>query len=333
VRALVTGGAGFIGSHLTRKLLAQGAQVTVVDNLSTGRRDNLPREHPNLRFIHARLSAALPALDMSEFDECYHLAATVGVELVVRDPIASIENNVGQTASLLDALTPHRVPTLIASSSEVYGKRICEAFRETDDSLLGPTTAFRWSYACSKALDEHLALAHHAHHGLPAVVVRLFNTVGPGQVGDYGMVVPRFVRAALANEPIRVFGTGEQSRCFCDVRDVVEALINLLRCAPARGRVFNVGSDRAISINALAELVRTELESSSEIAHTPYAQAYGPGFEDLAQRRPDLTRIREAIGFTPRIELRQTVRDIAQHITTATARGGHAREDTSPCPR
>lgn len=327
-RVLVTGGAGFVGSHLTDRLLARGDHVTVIDNLSTGRRDNLPAEHPRLRFIEAELSSALSALGLGErFDQIYHLAAAVGVRLVVDDPIACIETNIVGTIDLLRFALTHGhgarpAPTLVASSSEVYGKSDRAPFSEDDDTVYGPTTRSRWSYAASKAIDEHLALAHFAKHALPAVVVRLFNTVGPRQVGSYGMVLPNFVASALAGRDLEVFGDGRQSRCFCDVRDVVAAMTALLDRPECAGRVFNVGSDRALSIDALARLVIATLGSPSRVRVVPYEQAYGPGFEDLKKREPDLTRIRSAIGYTPTISLEQTIRDIAG----AMSRPGPSRE-------
>ena len=317
-RALVTGGAGFIGSHLVEALLIRGDHVTVVDNLSTGRRANLPAAHERLRFIEADLSHALAALGRGErFDEIYHLAAAVGVKLVMADQIRSIETNVEQTAALLrfaasrPTTSDGPVPTLLASSSEVYGKSTKNPFSEEDDAVYGPTTIGRWSYACSKAIDEYLGLAYARQHGLPVVVARFFNTVGPRQVGDYGMVLPRFVSAAVRNEPLTVFGTGAQTRCFCDVRDVVGALPRMLATPACRGRVFNVGSDSPISIAALADLVIRTIGSKSDRRKVPYGEAYPPGFEDLQQRQPDLRRLREAIGFDPRHSLERTIRDIA----------------------
>lgn len=322
-RCLITGGAGFIGSHLTDLLLAAGHEVIVIDDLSTGSRDNLASSHPRLRFIEGDAGATLaswPADDPP--DEIYHLAAAVGVQLVLDDPIGAIETNVGQaSAALRFALERGGLPILIASSSEVYGKGTHSPFGEGDDVLYGPTTAFRWSYATSKALDEYLALAYHAKHALPTVVARFFNTVGPRQVGDYGMVLPRFVSAAVEGRPLQVYGDGRQTRCFCDVRDVVRALPALLRLPAARGRVFNIGSDRAISIRDLAELVVRELGSGSNIVHVPYAQAYEQGFEDLQKRVPDLTRVREAIGFAPDRTLEQTVHDLAAALRPQGAGG------------
>lgn len=324
-QVLVTGGAGFIGSHLVDRLLDRGDHVTVVDNLSTGRRQNLPSDHPRLRFIEADLQSALGALGPGErFHQVYHLAAAVGVKLVMDDPIGSIETNVGQTAALLRFVDQHRpggqpVPTLIASSSEVYGKPAKDVFSEEDDVVYGPTTATRWSYAASKAIDEYLALAYHAQRGLPVVVVRFFNTVGPRQIGQYGMVLPRFVRAALAGDALEVYGDGSASRCFCDVRDVVETLPRLLDQPACHGRVFNLGSDRPITIAQLADLVKRVLRAEAPIKLVPYTDAYPRGFEDLRHRKPDLTRVRQAVGFAPSIALEDTIRDIAREIAAERA--------------
>lgn len=294
--------------------------MTVVDNLSTGRRENLDLEASRLRFIEADLRDALAAFGKGEvFDEIYHLAAAVGVKLVMDDPIGGIETNIEQTSALLRFAAARGpggagAPTLITSSSEVYGKSARTPFSETDDVVYGPTTVTRWSYACSKAVDEFLALAYHRQRGLPVVVVRLFNTVGPRQVGDYGMVLPRFVRAALDGRPLEVHGDGAQSRCFCDVRDVADALPRLLGSAESRGRIFNVGSDRPITIGELADLVISTLGSRSERRLIPYSEAYPAGFEDLRQRRPDLARVQAAIGFAPRRRLEETIRDLAAEM-------------------
>ncbi|MBL0927604.1 MAG: NAD-dependent epimerase/dehydratase family protein [Phycisphaerales bacterium] len=328
-RCLVTGGAGFIGSHLTDHLLALGHDVTVIDDLSTGRRENLAdamagRSGPGrLRFIEATVSAALAALGPGErFDMVFHLAAAVGVKRVLERPIESVETNVHETSALLRFVASRppasdgsrHAATLVASSSEVYGKGARTPFAEDDDCVLGPTTASRWSYACSKALDEYLALAYHRQHGVPVVVARLFNTVGPRQVGDYGMVLPAFVAAALAGRPLRVYGDGRQSRCFCDVRDVAPALPALLVCPAAHGLVVNVGSDDEITIEDLALRVIGVLGSASAVERVPYAHAYAPGFEDLRRRVPDLSRLRRTIGFRPRHDLDRTILDLAASL-------------------
>lgn len=314
-RTLVTGGAGFIGSHLVERLVQRGDEVVVVDDLSTGRACNLEPSLHALRFVEADLAAALPALAGERFDEIYHLAAAVGVDLVLADPIGSIERNIGLTGEVLRFAEANGHPrVLVASSSEVYGKPGTLVFSEEDDVHYGPTTVTRWSYACSKAVDEFLAIAYHERRGTPTVVVRFFNTVGPRQVGTYGMVLPRFVASALAGDPLRVFGDGAQTRCFCDVRDVAGALPALLAQRACHGRVFNLGSDRPISIGDLAELVIDTLASGSAIEKVPYTDAYPGGFEDLRHRRPDLSRVREAIGFEPGTPLERTIRDVAEWV-------------------
>lgn len=323
-QVLVTGGAGFIGSHLVELLLARGDDVVVVDNLSTGQRANLPESHDRLAFVESDLRDWLQgsARQAGPFDEIYHMAAAVGVELVIADPIGSIETNTEQTSALLRyASGPHagRPAVLVASSSEVYGKSERVPFHEDDDVVYGPTTATRWSYACSKALDEYLALAHHRTHGLGVVVARLFNTVGPRQVGRYGMVLPRFVAAAMSGEPLLVYGDGQQVRCFCDVRDVAWALVALLGVPQARGRIYNVGSESAISILDLAHAVVEVLDSDSPIERVPYDRAYGPGFEDLRRRVPHLGRLRQAVDFEPRHDLQSTIRAVARAMNASGA--------------
>lgn len=325
-RALVTGGAGFIGSHLVDVLLARGDEVTVVDDLSTGRAENLAAHEgdPRLRVVWGDLRSCLDSADPGAHDEIYHLAAAVGVDLVMHRPIRAIEVNVLQTAELLRFAAERGTPTLVASSSEVYGKPTRRVFSEDDDVVYGPTSITRWSYAASKAIDEYLALAHARESGLPAVVVRLFNTVGPRQIGRYGMVLPRFVAAAVAGEPLRVFGDGRQTRCFCDVRDVAGALPRLLSAPGAAGRVYNLGADTPVTIRELAETVIRVLGSSSTIETVPYGDAYPPGYEDLQHRRPDLSRVRAAIGFEPTIGIERTILDIAeqQGRAGAAAAGG-----------
>lgn len=340
-RALVTGGAGFIGSHLTDLLLARGDHVTVVDDLSTGRRTNLPVSHPRLRLIHSTLGAWVAGPGQAErFDQIYHLAAAVGVQLVIDQPIRAIETNVAEASTLLAFAARLGVPTLIASSSEVYGKADKSPFSEDDDVVYGPTTKGRWAYACSKALDEYLALAYAHERHLPVVVARFFNTVGPRQVGDYGMVLPRFVAAALAGQDLVVHGDGHQSRCFCDVRDVAELLPIMLATPACLGRVFNVGSDQPISILALAERVVHVINSSraantgvfrgdkdqkatqSRVRVVPYDAVWKAGFEDLRQRQPDLRRVREATGWVAKRGLDLTIADIALWMKSAGGAGG-----------
>ncbi len=317
---LVTGGAGFIGSHLVEYLARRGDRVVVVDDLSTGRLSNLDAVDPSrLTVIEKRVSDAVRELAPEGFEEIYHLAAAVGVRLVIREPIGTIETNVLQTAAILEFAAAAGTPVLIASSSEVYGKSRRIPFSEGDDVVYGPPWQARWAYACSKAIDEFLALAHRKRHGLHTVVVRFFNVVGPRQVGEYGMVLPRFVSAALAGEPIQVYGDGRQTRCFCDVRDVVGVLPALLAAEERGEGVYNLGSDVPVEIGALAKLVRDTLGSSSEIVHVPYEEAFGPGFDDLRHREPDLRRLREATGFAPSISLQRTIRDLAAELSRASS--------------
>ncbi|MCX5639877.1 MAG: NAD-dependent epimerase/dehydratase family protein [Planctomycetota bacterium] len=313
-RFLVTGGAGFIGSHLCETLLALGGHVTVVDDLSTGRRSNLDAAQLNwggkIDLIESTVSAALPSFTARRFDAVYHLAAAVGVRLVVEDPARAAETNIFETAAILSFASRTRTPILFASSSEVYGKGVRAPFKEDDDLVFGAPTVSRWSYGLSKAIDEQLALAHAQRDGLPVVIARFFNTVGPRQRGRYGMVLPRFVAAALAGAPIQVHGSGRQVRCFCDVRDVAAALPKLLDQSECHGRVFNVGGDRPVTVEDLAALVVRVTGSASIIEHVPYSEVFGNAFEDLAIRVPDIARIRAAIGFDAHIPLERTIADL-----------------------
>lgn len=319
-RTLVTGGAGFIGSHLVDRLVARGDAVTVIDDLSTGRRANLAgADASHVTLCEGTVADVLPSLDPASFDAIYHLAAAVGVRLVIAEPVRTIETNIHETSAVLRFAAERGVPTLLASTSEVYGKSERTPFREDDDVVYGPTIYSRWSYACSKAIDEYLALAHHRTGRVPVVVARFFNTVGPRQVGRYGMVLPRFVAAARAGETLHVHGDGRQTRCFCDVRDVVELLPRMLATPACLGGIFNVGRDEPIAILDLARLVCETLGSASDIELVPYEQAFGPGFDDLRDRVPDLARIRAATGFAPRIPLRRTITDVAAWQDAATA--------------
>lgn len=320
-RVLVTGGAGFIGSHLVDHLVNGNCHITVVDDMSTGRESNLDdarkRAPDAITVVHSDLAKWLETDgESARFDQIYHLAAAVGVRLVVEDPVRTIETNINQTFAVLRFAEEHNTPLLLASTSEVYGKGLKPTFSEEDDIVYGPTSRSRWSYACSKAIDEYLALAKFRGEGLPVTIARFFNTVGPRQVGQYGMVLPRFIDRALQGQPIEVYGTGKQSRCFCDVRDVVPALPKMLTNTSCHGRILNIGTTRQISIAELAELVKEELGSTSEIKLVPYEEAYTTGFEDLQVRVPDLARIREAINFNPEIKLEQTIRDIALTMTS-----------------
>ena len=306
---MVTGGAGFIGSHLVERLLADGKSVAVIDDLSTGRLENLRavRAHPELHVIESRISTCRELAQLvANAESIYHLAAAVGVELVVRSPIHVLETNLHETEVLLEAAAEQRVPVLLTSTSEVYGKSQKEAFDEEDDLLIGPPHQARWSYACSKLMDEFLALAYAKERALPVVVARVFNTVGPRQTGQYGMVLPRFIAAARSGQPLRVYGDGQQTRCFCYVRDTVEALVRLQGCPAARGQVFNVGGTEEINMRDLAGKVIAILGSKSAIESVPYSQAYEPGFDDMRRRKPVVEKLAAAVGFRPRTGL-QTI--------------------------
>ena len=322
MRALITGGAGFIGSHLAETLLELGHEVAIVDDLSTGSLDNLARaqESPRFRFAIAsvRDETVMDRL-ANECDAIYHLASAVGVDLIVSQPVEVIERCVLGTEMVLKLAARYRKQTLIASTSEIYGKSTRVPFAEDDDRLLGPTTKSRWSYSCSKAIDEFLALAYGKEYGLPAVIVRLFNTIGPRQQGRYGMVVPRFVRAAIRGEPIRVFGDGTQTRCFSFVGDVARALVALMEEPEAIGSVVNVGTDEEVSIMDLAERVKRITGSESEIVTVPYGEAYEAGFEDMQRRVPDLTRIRRLIDYRPTVDLDEIIRRIRDYERLAQA--------------
>jgi UDP-glucose 4-epimerase len=305
----VTGGAGFIGSHLVERLLADGKSVAVVDDLSTGRLENLRavRAHSRLRVIESRVSSCRELGQLvAQAESIYHLAAAVGVELVVRSPIHVLETNLHETEVLLEAAAGQGAPVLLASTSEVYGKSQKEAFGEEDDLLIGPPHQSRWSYACSKLMDEFLALAYAKERALPVIITRLFNTVGPRQTGQYGMVLPRFIAAARSGQPLRVYGDGQQTRCFCYVRDTVEALVRLQACAAARGQVFNVGSTEEISMRDLAGKVIETLGSKSAVEFVPYSEAYEPGFDDMRRRKPVVEKLAATVGFRPRTGL-QTI--------------------------
>ncbi|MBO9309676.1 MAG: GDP-mannose 4,6-dehydratase [Chloroflexi bacterium] len=318
-RALITGGAGFIGSHLAEQLLNRGYEVTVIDNLSTGRFENIAPLEKRIGFRFAiediRNTVVMDRL-VSECDVIYHLAAAVGVLNIVSSPIDTIEVNVGGTEVVLKTARRYRRKVLLASTSEVYGKNEKVPFSEDDDRTLGPTTKSRWSYAASKELDEFLALAYHREAGLPVVIFRLFNTVGARQRGHYGMVMPRFVRWALKNEPIQVYGDGTQRRCFCNVNDAVEAIIGLGEASNVNGEVFNIGSDEEISIYELAERIKARTGSRSEIQFVPYDQAYEAGFEDMRRRVPDIRKIRACIGWRPTTPLDETIDQVIAYQKT-----------------
>jgi UDP-glucose 4-epimerase len=297
---VVTGGAGFIGSHLVERLIGEGCRVTVIDDFSTGTIENLRAVagHPELRVLQTKVSDCLDlASIVAEATGVYHLAAAVGVELVIRSPIQTILTNLRETECVLEAAGKGAVPTLVASTSEVYGKSNKDQFGEEDDLLIGPPRLARWSYACSKLMDEFLAMAYVRERQLPVTVVRLFNTVGPRQTGRYGMVLPRFIAAAKAGRPLTIYGDGRQTRCFCYVQDTVDALTRLMRVPAAYGQVFNVGSNSEIAIRDLAALVVRQLGSNSPLEFLPYEQAYAPGFEDMLRRRPDIEKCAVLTGF------------------------------------
>jgi UDP-glucose 4-epimerase len=314
-QVVVTGGAGFVGSHLVERLLLDGRRVLVVDDLSTGSLANLRgcAENPKFRIATAKVSQ-LPDLadEIANSQFVFHLAAAVGVEMVVNSPIRTIETNLEETRAVLAAASQSATPVLLASTSEVYGKSQKESFTEEDDLLIGPPTLGRWSYACSKLMDEFLAMAFLKERKLPVVVARLFNTVGPRQTGQYGMVLPRFIHAAQTGAPLRVYGSGGQTRCFCHVADTVEALIRLMNTPDAVGGIINIGSTEEISILDLATLVIQLLHSPSRVELVPYQDAYAPGFEDMLRRKPNVDKLANLTGFRPSRPLLEIIRALAQ---------------------
>ena len=311
---LITGGAGFIGSHLAERLLADGLRVVVIDDLSTGRRENVEHllDHPSFRLeVGSILDETLLAPLVKECDMIYHLAAAVGVFLVVHSPVRTIESTALGTEGVLKLAWLGGKKVLLASSSEVYGKPAKVPFREDDDLVLGPPDKGRWSYGCSKLLDEFLALAYHRERRLPVVVARFFNIVGPRQVGHYGMVLPRFVQQALDGGPITIYGDGTQTRSFTHVLDAVDCIIRLMNEPAASGQVVNVGNDREVSIRELAELVRDIVRPDARITCIPYDQAYAEGFEDLPRRVPDISKARRLVGYQPERTLEDVIRELA----------------------
>lgn len=319
MKILVTGGAGFIGSHLCRKLLDIGHELFVVDDLSTGRYENVAPFVANSRFhfiVDTILNTATLERLMLECELVYHLAASVGVKRIVERPVETIETNVLGSHAVMSLAAKYHRKVILFSTSEVYGKNNRLPFDEKADCVYGPTTKSRWSYGCTKALDEFLGLAYHKEMGLPIVIVRVFNMIGPHQSGQYGMVVPNFVRQALRNQPITVFGDGTQSRCFTYVMDLIEALIGLQDRPDAVGEIFNVGSTESISILDLAKKVKKMTASESEIIFVPYDQAYEEGFEDMQQRKPDITKIKKRIGFSPATNLEESLSNIIAYEKT-----------------
>lgn len=322
MRFLVTGGAGFIGSHLVEHFLDRGDEVVVLDNLSTGRLDNI--EHlagrPHFTYVIGNV-LDYNALErhVAKCDTIVHLAAAVGVRLIMEEPVETVATNVHGTENVLNLANRYRKKVLLASSSEVYGKSVRraggrEALREDDDSILGPSSKRRWAYACSKAIGEFLARAYYEEKKLPVVIARLFNTVGPRQTGRYGMVVPTFVQAALRDDPIVVFGSGEQTRCFIHVVDAVRAMAALLDTPSAEGEVFNIGRAREISINQLASRIKSLVGSGSEIRHVSYVEAFGPGYEDMERRTPDISKLQSVVDFNPRYGMDDILRDVIAHL-------------------
>ncbi|HWB54399.1 MAG TPA: GDP-mannose 4,6-dehydratase [Tepidisphaeraceae bacterium] len=313
---LITGGAGFIGSHLAEHLLSAGCRVSILDDLSTGRRENISHlsANPQFRFVQDTVeNKAVVTEMMQKADVCYHLASAVGVQLIVDKPVETIRTIIGGTQVVLEAARQFSRPVLVTSSSEVYGKGSKVPFCEDDDVVMGSTRHSRWCYAYSKGIDEFLALAHHHQFGLPTVIVRLFNTVGPRQVGMYGMVLPRFASAALKNQPLKVYGNGKQTRCFCHVADVVRTLVELMSTPKAIGGVFNLGSDAEVSIEDLAHRVIQISGSKSTIEYVPYEQAYGRPIDDMPRRVPSLTNLRRIVAFQPKYNLDQIIESVVDH--------------------
>ncbi len=317
MRHLITGGAGFIGSHLSEALLKRGDEVFILDDLSTGSVENIRHLKAHERFHYffdSITNKQLLAELVDESDVVFHLAAAVGVRLIVESPVRTLETNVYGTQLVLDAASKKKKLVVAASTSEIYGKSDKVPYREDADLVLGATTMSRWSYAASKALDEFLALSYWRERKQPVIVMRLFNTVGPRQIGRYGMVLPNFVRQALDGAPITIFGTGKQSRCFCDVRDAIESILRLVANDRAIGEVVNIGSDEEISIEGLAQLVKQRTKSDSPISYTPYDQAYEPGFEDMIRRVPALEKLQKLTGFRPRTPLTEIVDRVIAHF-------------------
>ncbi|HNX00093.1 MAG TPA: GDP-mannose 4,6-dehydratase [Candidatus Cloacimonadota bacterium] len=316
MKILITGGAGFIGSHLAERLLADGHVVTIIDDLSTGRLENIEHLKSNKNFtciIGSILDKGLLENLVSKVQQIYHLAAAVGVKYIIENPLLSLRTNIIGTENVLDLANKYKCKVLITSTSEIYGKSEKVPFSEDDDRLLGTTYISRWGYSCSKAIDEFLALAFYREKKLPLVIVRCFNTVGPRQTGQYGMVVPKFVKSALLGQPIVIYGDGKQSRCFADVADVVDAFLKLMKDPKCEGEIFNVGNNEEISIADLAEKIKKMTSSKSKIEFMSYEDAFEEGFEDMMRRMPDLTKIEKFIGYKPKYNLDTIIKRIIEH--------------------
>ncbi len=317
MKVLITGGAGFIGSHLSEAILKRGHDVTVIDDLSTGKLDNVAhvRAFPNFKLvIETIMNENVMDRLVSECDVIFHLASAVGVDLIVTSPVEVIQRCVAGTEIVLKIADRYKKKVLITSTSEIYGKNNEVPFNEEDDRLLGPTTKSRWSYSCSKAIDEFLSLAYYKEKNLPIVIVRLFNTIGPRQSGQYGMVVPRFVKQAMEGKDITVYGTGNQTRCFTYVSDVVDCIIALMNHPEAVGEIFNIGNDNEISIMELAEKIRGITGSDSKIVTIPYDKAYEAGFEDMERRVPDLSRVKKLVGYNPVVQLDEMIGKVWEYF-------------------
>jgi UDP-glucose 4-epimerase len=318
MRILITGGAGFIGSHLTDRLVADGHQVTILDNLTTGRKENLSAhlDSKDVKFVEGSiLDASLLNKLIKETDYVFHLAAAVGVFNIVNNPLDSLMTNIRGTENVLDGAHEYSKPVFVTSSSEVYGKNISDSLRESDDRILGAPVTLRWSYSEAKAIDESLAYAYWVEKKLETRIVRFFNTVGPRQLGAYGMVVPRFVQFALKNEPITIYGTGEQTRCFGHVLDAVDAVVRIAFSENTIGKVINIGNNFEISINDLAKRVIEQTNSKSEVVHVPYEVAYGDGFEDMERRVPNIELIKSLVGWEPKRDLSTMILDISNYLS------------------
>ena len=317
MRILVTGGAGFIGSHLCERLIAEGHIVTVIDDLSTGRESNLATlmDLENFSFVNASiLNTQLLTPLINDADYVFHLAAAVGVFNIVNNPLASLLTNIRGTENVLETAYASNTPVFLTSSSEVYGKNVSDSLKETDDRILGSPVTLRWSYSEAKAIDESLAYAYFIEKQLETRIVRFFNTVGPRQLGAYGMVVPRFIKSAMANEPVTVYGDGTQTRCFAHVQDVIDAVIAIAFAENTVGKVINVGNDFEISINSLAKKIIDETGSKSEIVYVPYGEAYGNGFEDMERRVPNIDLIKDLVGWQPKRDLSTMIADISSEM-------------------